>query len=149
MTLKNHPYIKLPSLTGGSFSGLDRLLLPHNILILKKVTQRVDNGNIDIITRAKDGPEERSGPLRVLLDDRARKDFLYHWFQQQLGKDIETVYNSEFTFGDERICPRCSEILFLSMEPKVANLANKNSKFPPQNKQWRCSNSECNFREMV
>lgn len=96
MLLKDNKVFKLPRLMAGSFSGLDRLDIPYNILILKDVTQREDNGNIELLCQANDGPEQKSGGVRFPVDDRAKKDILYQWLRQQIGKDIETIYNSSF-----------------------------------------------------
>lgn len=52
MLLKDNKSFKLPGLQAGSFSGLDRLYIPYNILILGEVLQRPDNGNIEIVCRA-------------------------------------------------------------------------------------------------
>lgn len=98
MLLKDNKVFKLPRLMAGSFSGLDRLDIPYNILILKNVTQRDDNGNIELCCQAKDGPEQKSGGVRFSVDDRAKKDMLFRWLRQQIGKDIETIYNSPFEF---------------------------------------------------
>lgn len=46
-------------------------------------------------------------------------------------------------------CPKCGSEMFKSMEPKVANLANVNSKFPNQAEYWRCSNENCGQKEKV
>lgn len=101
MVLKDNKSFKLPSLSGGSYSGMDRLYIPYNILILKQVSQRPDNGNVELICQAADGPEEKRGGIRFLTEDRSRKDILYSWFRQKIGKDIETIYNSDFAFGGE------------------------------------------------
>lgn len=98
MLLKNNTLFTLPRLMGGSFRGLDRLDIPYNILILKDVMQREDNGNIELLCQAKDGQEQKSGGVRFSVDDRAKKDILYQWLRQQIGKDIETIYNSDFEF---------------------------------------------------
>ncbi len=98
MLLKDNKLFKLPGLMGGSFSGLDRLDIPYTILILKNVTQREDNGNIELLCKAKDGPEQKSGRVRFTYDDRVKKDMLYQWLRQQIGKDIQTLYDSEFNF---------------------------------------------------
>lgn len=103
MILKDHKLLELPQLMAGSFSGLDRLEIPHNILILKEVLQREDNGDIELVCQAKDGPEEKRGGIHFLVDDRSKKDILYHWLKQRAGKDIETIYNSEFSFGGENL----------------------------------------------
>ena len=144
--LKDNKLFELPPLLAGSFSGLDRLEIPYNILILKEVLQREDNGDIELVCQAKDGPEEKRGGIRFSVDNHPKKDILCRWFKQQVGKDIETIYNSDFTFGG-KICPVCGNEMFNSMEPKVGNLANVYSKLPKQTKYWRCSNNECNYRE--
>lgn len=129
MLLKDNKLFELPPLLAGSFSGLDRLEIPYNILILKEVLQREDNGDIELVCRAEDGPEEKRGGIRFSVDDRSKKDILCNWLKYQVGKDIETIYNSDFTFGG-KICPICGDEMFKSMEPKVANLASVNSQFP-------------------
>lgn len=101
--LKDNKFFELPQLMGGSFSGLDRLEIPYNILILREVLQREDNGNIDLLCQAKDGPEEKKGRVQFSLDDRSKKNALYQWLQQQIGKDIETIYNSDFSFERESL----------------------------------------------
>lgn len=98
MLLKDNKSFELPTFSGGSFSGMDRLWIPHNILILIEVHQREDNGEIELIARAKDGSEEKRGHVRFIGDNRDQKDLLSSWLKQQIGKDIETVYNSEFVF---------------------------------------------------
>lgn len=101
MLLKDNKLFKLPQLMAGWFSGMDRLEIPHNSLILKDVQQREDNGNIELICQAKDGPEEKRGGIHFSIDDRTKKDQLFRWFRQQIGKDIETIYGSNFSFGGE------------------------------------------------
>lgn len=103
MVLKDNKQFDLPQLMAGSFSGLDRLEIPYNILMLREVFQRDDNGDIELICRAKDGPEEKRGRIRFSVDDRAKKDQLFNWFRQQIGKDIETIYGSDFSFRGENI----------------------------------------------
>lgn len=83
MILKNNKLFKLPQLMAGSFSGLDRLEIPYNILILREALQRDDNGDIELICQAKDGPEEKRGGIRFSVDDRSKKDILYHRFKQR------------------------------------------------------------------
>ena len=151
MILKNNKLFDLPPLRAGSFSGVDRLEIPYSILILRDVLQRQDNGNIELICKAKDGPEEKSGGIQFITDDRTKKDTLYSWLRAQIGKSIETVYNSEFTFktSSAKKCPKCASEMFQSMEPKVANLANTASKFPNQTAYWRCSNNNCDHKEIL
>lgn len=101
MLLKENKLFRLPRFLAGSFSGLDRLMIPYNILVLRQVLQREDNGEIKLICQAKDGPEEKHGKVRFSNDDRAKKDQLFCWLKQQIGKDIETIYNSHFNFGGD------------------------------------------------
>ncbi len=46
-------------------------------------------------------------------------------------------------------CPKCGSEMFKSMEPKVANLADVNSKFPNQSEYWRCYNEKCGYKEKI
>jgi hypothetical protein len=71
--------------------------------MLKQVLQREDNGDIELICRAKDGPEEKRGGIRFSIDDRVKKDQLFRWLLQQIGKDIETIYVSDFSFEGEEL----------------------------------------------
>lgn len=103
MLLTDNKLFELPQLMAGSFSGLDRLEIPYNILILREVLQREDNGDIEFVCQAKDGPEEKRGRIRFSIDDRPKKDQLFRWLRQQIGKDIETIYGSDFSFGGETI----------------------------------------------
>jgi hypothetical protein len=148
MILKNNKSFELPELKAGSFNGLDRLEIQYNILILREVSQREDNGDIELICQAKDGPEEKRGMIRFSVNSRFEKNFLYHWLEKQIGKDIETIYNSEFSFGG-KTCPVCGNEMFKSMEPKVGNLANPYSKLPKQTEIWRCNNENCGHREKI
>lgn len=103
MLLTDNKLFELPQLMAGSFSGLDRLEIPYNILILRVVVQREDNGNIELVCRAKDGPEEKRGVIGFSVNDRSKKEQLFRWLRQQIGKDIETIYGSDFSFGGETI----------------------------------------------
>jgi hypothetical protein len=103
MLLKDNKLFKLPQLMAGSFSGLDRFEIPYNILILREVLRREDNGDIEIICQAKDGPEQKKGWIQFLKDDRLKRDILYRWFVQQIGRDIEAIYESSFDFGVEKL----------------------------------------------
>lgn len=103
MVLRYNKLFDLPQLMAGSFSGLDRLEIPYNILILREVLQRDDNGDIELICQAKDGPEQKQGGIRFSANDRVKKNQLFSWLKQQIGKDIETIYGSDFSFGGETI----------------------------------------------
>lgn len=96
MKIKDNPNIKLPSLTGGSYDGMDRLYFTHKDLVLKKVKQRKDNGNIEIITQAKGGLEEKRGWIEFQTENRSEKNTLYSWFKSRIGKDIQTIYHDDF-----------------------------------------------------
>lgn len=99
MLLKDNKLFELPRFRGGSFGGTDRLLIPHEKLILIGVKQREDNGNIQLTTKAVDGPEELSGGVRFESEDRQKKDVLYKWLLLQVGKDIKKIYDSEFNLN--------------------------------------------------
>lgn len=100
MKLKDNKFFKLPRFLGGWYGGLDRLFIPHDNLFLKGVFQREDNGEIELIAKAKDGPEEKRGHVNFTNKDekRSNKDILYHWLRKQIGKDIQAIYHSEFDF---------------------------------------------------
>lgn len=101
MMLKDNKDFELPQLMGGSFSGLDRLEIPYNILILRKVLQREDNSDIQLFCQAIDGPEQKNGGINFVNDYREKKEELFYWLQLQIGKDIKTIYESDFTFEGE------------------------------------------------
>ncbi len=98
MILKDNKLFEMPDLMGGSFGPYDRLELQHNLLILTEVNQREDNGKIEITTQAKDGPEQKRGFVYFKENNRSNKDLLARWLAKQIGKDIETIYQSDFTF---------------------------------------------------
>lgn len=103
MQLKDNTSFELPELRAGYFGGLDRLEIPHSILMLRQVLQREDNGNIELICEAKDGPEEKRGNIIFTTDDRSEKDALFRWLFNQIGKSIEVIYQSEFSLGVEML----------------------------------------------
>lgn len=96
MRLKDHNKFTLPGLVLGSFSGLDRIHVPQNHLVLIEITQREDNGDIEIVGKATDGPELRRGWVNFKRVNRTEKNKLCKWFTEQIGRDIKTVYNSKF-----------------------------------------------------
>jgi predicted nucleic-acid-binding Zn-ribbon protein len=151
MLLKDNQFFELPQLSAGFFSGLDRLDIPYEILILRKVHQREDNGDIQLVCQAIDGPEEKQGMIRFSTDDRSKKDALYSWLELQIGKSIETIYNSEFDFETSSLkdCPKCESEMFQSMEPLITNLASVVSIIPNQIRFWRCSNRKCDYKEEI
>ncbi len=103
MLLTDNKLFELPQLKAGSFGPLDRLEIPYDILILREVLQREDNKDIELVCQAKDGPEEKRGGIHFSVDDRLKKDQLFRWFRKQIGKDIETIYESDFNFGGKTI----------------------------------------------
>jgi len=104
MLLKDNKLFELPSLLAGSFGGLDRLEIPYNILILRKVLQRDDNGDIELVCQVKNGPEEKRGWIRFRNENerRSKKDLLFHWLREQISEVIETIYNKEFDFKEKQ-----------------------------------------------
>lgn len=97
MLLKDNKVFKLPRLMGGSFSGLDRLDIPYNILILKDVTQREDNGNIELLCQAKDGPEQKSGGVRFSVDDSTKRIFYISGFSNKLVRILKLFITANST----------------------------------------------------
>lgn len=95
MLLKDNSDIELPPLLGGFFSGMDRLFIPHNLLILKKI-ERQKNGDLKLTARAKDGHELRKGVLRFKTEDPGKKEILYKWLNKRLGETIDFIYRSQF-----------------------------------------------------
>ena len=97
MLLKDNPDIELPSFLGGFFSGMDRLYISHNLLILKKI-EKQKNGDLELTAQAKDGHELREGVLRFKTKDPGKKEILYKWFNKRLGETIDFIYRSNFDF---------------------------------------------------
>jgi hypothetical protein len=87
MLLKDNKLFELPMFSSSSFSGMDRLWISHNILILSEVHQREDPGEIELIAKAKDGPEEKRGHVRFVEDNHNQKNLLSNWLKQQIGKN--------------------------------------------------------------
>ena len=77
---------------------MDRLFISHNIFVLKEVKRRKDTGDIELMTQAKDGPEIRRGQIKFKSGNKNVKDALFQWLVKQIGKEIKTIYNSEFHF---------------------------------------------------
>jgi len=95
MLLKNNPDIELPAFLGGFFSGMDRLYIPHNLLILKKI-EKQKNGDLELTAQAKDGHELREGVLKFKTEDPDKKEILYKWLNKRLGETIDFIYRSQF-----------------------------------------------------
>ncbi len=83
MIIKNSKFIRLPRFSGD--------------LILKKAMLREGNAGIELTCQLKGGPDQ-SGQVLLLIEDRDKKYKLFSWLLKQQGKDIETIYNSDFDF---------------------------------------------------
>lgn len=77
------------------------MILKDNKLF--ELPQREDNREIELFCQAKGGPEEKNGVVCFSVDERSKKDILYKWLRQQIGKDIETIYHTAFSFGADDI----------------------------------------------
>jgi len=98
MMLKDNPEIKLPQFLGGSYSSLDRLYLPHNKLVLSEV-KLSNSGDLELIAKPDNGgPEQWTDRLKLKKDDEHKKKFLWDWFNERIGKTIDSIYRSEFNF---------------------------------------------------
>lgn len=97
MMLENNPNIKLPSFLGGSFGGMDTHPTARNDLILEKV-QKVESGDLELTVRIKGTKQKLSDSIKFLKEKRGQKDTLYKWLSGQIGKTIDSIYRSEFSF---------------------------------------------------
>lgn len=96
MLIKDSNLIRLPKFSNLiKDSSNPKLFL--NTLILKKAMLREGTAGIELYCSVKDGPEH-SGQVLLLIDDRDKKYKLFSWLIKQQGKDIETIYNSDFEF---------------------------------------------------
>lgn len=86
-------YVQLPRHFDGSFSGLDRLSLDYQSVILTSVKDLTDN-KFDISVKALDGPETKTGYVRFQPNT---SEFLiseiYKVFENSIGQKIVDVYN--------------------------------------------------------
>jgi len=98
MKFKDNPNIKLPGLSGGSFSGMDRHLLPDN-LVLKSVEKK-DAGILKISAGAKDGPEIRKEKIKLIKSNPVRIEILHQWLNKHIGETIDKIYRSQFDFDE-------------------------------------------------
>ena len=100
MMLKDNPEITLPQFRdeAHSYSGLDRLYLPHEKLILSEV-KLLNSGNLELIVKPDDGGREQwTGQIKFIKDDENKKEFLKGWLKERIGKTIYLIYRSEFSF---------------------------------------------------
>lgn len=100
MLLKDLDKIELPQFRGGSYARLDRIYVSHEKLILIGVEQ-LESGDLRLITKAENGPEEFKGKLRFKLGNENKKKSLYNWLNEQLGKTIDSAYQSEHSFKED------------------------------------------------
>ena len=98
--LKDNTEFKLPSLKGGSYSGMDRLFISQDNLVLRGIERRKDTGDIELITQAKDGQEQKMGKIIFKKDNALKKEILYKWLNKHLGETIDRIYSSQFDFKD-------------------------------------------------
>ena len=98
MMLKDNPELNLPNFTGGSYSHFDRIFLPYNELILSEV-KLSNSGNLELIVKPIDGGQEQwTDWLKLKIHDENKIKILLDWFNKQIGKTIDFIYKSEFSF---------------------------------------------------
>ena len=96
--LKDNPELNLPRFSGGSYSYLDRIYLPHNELVLSEV--KISNsGDLELIVIPADGgPEQWRDWLKLKIPDENKIKTLLDWFNKQIGETIDSIFRSEFSF---------------------------------------------------
>jgi len=98
MMLKDNPNIKLPSFSGGSFRGMDTHRTGAlNDLILERI-EEVEGGDLKLTARIEGTQQQLSDSIKFLEEKRGLKDALYKWLSGQIGKTIDSIYRSEFSF---------------------------------------------------
>ena len=98
MMLKDNPEITLPQFRGGSYSHFDRVFLSHNKLVLSEV-KLSNSGNLELVAKPDDGGHEQwPEQLKFVKDDENKKEFLKGWLKERIGKTIDSIYRSEFSF---------------------------------------------------
>jgi len=96
--LEGNPNIKLPRFVGGPFAGMDTHRTgDRNDLILEKV-EELENGNLKLTVQIEGTQQRVSKTIRFLEEKRGLKDALHKWLSGQIGKTIESIYRSEFSF---------------------------------------------------
>jgi len=54
---------------------------------------------LELIAKPDDGgPEQWTDRLKLKKDDEHKKKFLWDWFNERIGKTIDSIYRSEFNF---------------------------------------------------
>ena len=98
MMLKDNPEIILSQFDVSSYSGFDHTFLPHEKLILTEV-KLSNSGNLELIAKPDDGGQEQwTGQLKFIKDDENKKEFLKGWLKEHIGKTIDSIYKSQFSF---------------------------------------------------
>lgn len=101
MKLKDNPDIKqLPRFSGGSYSHLDRLYLPHTEIFLSKV-EISSAGDLELIAKPIDGGSEQWRDwLKLKRTDETKIKILLDWLNERIGETIDSIFRSEFNFED-------------------------------------------------
>ena len=69
--------------------------MPKLILIS---VEKTPSGDIMLTTKASDGPEEFRGWIKFEEDNEPIGQKLLIWLNEQIGKDIDSIYKSEFNY---------------------------------------------------
>ena len=93
------PAIEPPQFNAWSYSGLDQLVPTHDKLLLTKV-EPLKSGTLKLTAKEKGSDRQSSSNIRFKLDDVSKKEYLYKWFSAQIGETIDSIYRSEFSFGE-------------------------------------------------
>lgn len=101
MMLRNNSEIEqLPKFQGGSYSGSDRIYLPHENIYLSSV-EILNNGRLKLVARPVDGGAEQWTDFLKLGDpDPEKTEIIHNWLEEKVGDDIHSIFNSEFNFGN-------------------------------------------------
>ncbi|HUV42369.1 MAG TPA: hypothetical protein VMY36_00465 [Patescibacteria group bacterium] len=98
MILKDNSNIKLPSFTGGSFTEMDiHRTGALNNLILEGI-EKMENGDLKLVVRTEKTQNKLSDSIKFLKEKRGLKNALHKWLSGQIGKTIDSIYRSEFSF---------------------------------------------------
>lgn len=79
-----------------SYRGTDRTQLPNEKLVLLKVELKLIG--IKLEANAKDGLEQFSGILSLKPEFENMKKSVSKWLKDQIGRTIDSIYRSEFSF---------------------------------------------------
>ena len=98
MMLKDNPELNLPRFSGGSYSHLDRIYLPHNEFVLSEV-KLSNSGDLELIAKPIDGgPEQWIDGLKLKIPGENKKKILLDWFNARIGETVDSIFSSEFSF---------------------------------------------------